>query len=140
MYRKTKSFLIGCVCVKLMAEVDEPTRTRLHHFNGFHRQGLKVSDFPISLPQRNPAETLEIYLTDISCMKGIHTWGRRSTPCVTRGESKSERSGSDLSLNLFLPHADRYTLKGSKYMICKRSGWTGEFPTCAGEDSSIMGD
>lgn len=73
-------------------------------------------------------------------MKGIHTWGRRSTPCVTRGESKAERSGSDLSLNLFLPHADRYTLKGPKYMICKRSGWTGEFPTCEGKDSSMMGD
>lgn len=25
---------------------------------------------------------------------------------------------------------DGYTLKGLNYMICKKSGWTGEFPTC----------
>ncbi|KAM7411593.1 hypothetical protein PAMA_021536 [Pampus argenteus] len=25
---------------------------------------------------------------------------------------------------------DGYTLKGFSYMICKRSGWTGEFPSC----------
>ena len=25
---------------------------------------------------------------------------------------------------------DSYTLKGLNYMICKKSGWTGEVPTC----------
>lgn len=29
-------------------------------------------------------------------------------------------------------HVDRYILKGMSYMICKKSGWTGEFPSCEG--------
>ncbi|XP_077368764.1 membrane cofactor protein-like [Festucalex cinctus] len=29
-----------------------------------------------------------------------------------------------------------YTLKGPKYLTCKRTGWTGEFPTCEEDDTT----
>lgn len=44
------------------------------------------TQLPCNVLQRSPAGTLGICQTDSSSMKGIHTWGRRSSPCVTRGE------------------------------------------------------
>lgn len=44
-----------------------------------------------------------------------------------------------LNLCLTIQYFSRYTLKGLNYMICKRSGWTGEFPSCEGRlDKSIF--
>lgn len=118
----------------------------LRNFNSLRLKKKKTTlkfsvDFSSNFRQKNRVETLEICLTDSLSMKGIHTWGRRSTPCVTSGEWRDIwKLWWNLLVNLCLTHADRYTLKGPNYMVCKKSGWTGEFPTCEGEDQPWIGE
>ncbi|XP_056128799.1 sushi, von Willebrand factor type A, EGF and pentraxin domain-containing protein 1 [Lampris incognitus] len=73
----------------------------------------------------------------VQCIKG--KWTVLTLKC----EKKSCGNAGDLFNGQFIyeensylgdkVHAvcdDGYTLKGAKYMICKHSGWSGEFPSC----------
>lgn len=79
---------------------------------------------------------LVIYPMESSSMKGIHTSGRRFLLCAMRGkfyfEELLKHQNKTFKWCLTASLIYRYTLKGLNYMICKRSGWAGEFPSCEG--------
>ncbi|XP_041801349.1 complement receptor type 1 [Chelmon rostratus] len=73
----------------------------------------------------------------VQCVDG--TWGKLTLKCekkscgnagdLPNGEFQYE-GNSFIGEKVYAVCNEGYTLKGLNYLICKKSGWTGEFPSC----------
>ncbi|XP_019951886.2 complement component receptor 1-like protein isoform X1 [Paralichthys olivaceus] len=73
----------------------------------------------------------------VQCLGG--RWTKLTLKCEKRscGSTRDLQNGqlfyegnSYVGEKVYATCNEGYTLKGLNYMICKKSGWTGEFPTC----------
>ncbi|XP_040908788.1 complement component receptor 1-like protein isoform X2 [Toxotes jaculatrix] len=76
----------------------------------------------------------------VQCLEG--KWTKLTLKCEKKscGNAGDLQNGqfhyegnSFLGEKVYATCNEGYTLKGPNYMICKKSGWTGEVPTCEGE-------